>query len=79
MCVAGAASITEVECACVYMVVGCGGEGVTVCVGVIAWVRKTVCGWGSLDSCHKVCVGREGGESVCECVGVGVTGVIVCG
>ena len=49
-------------------------------VGVIAWVRKGVCGWDSLDCCLKVCTcvcqgrgGRGGGRSACVCVGVGVT------
>ena len=42
-------------------------------VGVIAWVRKIVCGWGSLDCCRKVhvhvCVwGERGRGSVCVCV-----------
>ena len=40
---------------CVWMC-GCGCDCVCVCVcvGVIAWVRKGVCGWSSLDSYHKV-------------------------
>ena len=52
-------------------------------VGVIAWVRKGVCGWDSLDCCLKVhdvhvCVfqgrGKRGRGSACvyDCVGVGV-------
>ena len=46
-----------------------------VCVGVIVWVRKGVCGWNSLDCFLKVhvctcrCVGGRG--SVCVCVGGG--------
>ena len=51
---------------------------------MIAWVRKGVCGWDSLDCCLKVhvcvCRGREGGKKgrggVCVCGTVGV-GVIV--
>ena len=52
-----------------------------VCGGVIACVRKGVCGWNSLDCCLNVCtymcVSREGGRGgggvcVCDCVGVGV-------
>ena len=47
--------------------------GVTVGVGVIAWVWKGVYGWDSLDCCLKVCTcvcrGRgEEGECVCVCV-----------
>ena len=42
---------------------------------MIAWVRKGVCGWDSLDCCLKVrtsmCVSREG--EVCVCGWVGVT------
>ena len=39
-------------------------------MGVIVWVRKAVCGWGSLDCCRKVCVcvlggGRGDGVGVC--------------
>ena len=46
-------------------------------VGVIAWVRKGVCGWYSLNCCCKVCMcvwGGVWGECVCgcDCVGVGV-------
>ena len=45
-------------------------------VGVIAWVRKGVCGWDSLDCCLKVCtcmcVSGEGGVCVCVCVCVWV-------
>ena len=45
-------------------------------VGVIAWVRKGVFGWGSLDCCRKMCVwgvGERGEvECVCDCLGVGV-------
>ena len=56
-------------------------------VGVIAWVRKGVCGCYTFNCCCKVCMcvrvlggregGREGGSmggSVCgcDCVGVGV-------
>ena len=43
-------------------------------VGVIAWVRKGVCGWNSLDCCLKVhvckcrCMAGEGGVCVCVCV-----------
>ena len=45
---------------------------------MIAWVRKGVCGWDSLDCCLKVCtcmcVSGEGAEEkeggVCGCVGV---------
>ena len=29
-------------------------------MGVIAWVRKGACGWGSLDCCSSVCVGGGG-------------------
>ena len=43
------------------------------CVGVIAWARKGVCGWYSLNCCCKICVF---GECVCVCVTVCV-GVIV--
>ena len=39
---------------------GCG----LVCVGVITWVMKGVCGWDSLDCCCKVCGGEEGEEGV---------------
>ena len=51
----------------------CVGVGVIVWVGVsvvIAWVRKGVCGWNSLDCCLKVdvctcrCVSGEGGVCV---------------
>ena len=44
-------------------------------MGMIAWVRKAVCGWGSLDCCRKVCVcvgrGDDDGVGVCggDCVG----------
>ena len=42
-----------------------------VCVCVIAWERKAVCGWGSLDCCSKVCAWGEGeGGVVCVCVWV---------
>ena len=46
--------------------------GVTVCVCVIAWVRKGVCGCDGLDCCCKVCEGERGGKCVrgCDCVGV---------
>ena len=49
-------------------------------MGVIAWVRKAVCGWGSLDCCRKVCVGvGGGGEGECVCVwGGGEVMVWVC-
>ena len=63
----GAALIAAVNCVCG----GGGGRGECVCgyvgmgVGVIAWVRKAVCGWGSLDCCRKVCVcGGRGGVNV---------------
>ena len=52
------------------------------CVGVIACVRKGVCGWDSRKCCHKVCVSVGGGRGevgvcvyVCVCVYVDV---IVC-
>ena len=32
---------------------GGGSVGVNVRVGVIAWVKKAGCGWGSLDCCRK--------------------------
>ena len=50
-------------------------------VGVIAWVRKGLCGWYSLNCCCKVCMcwrggsvgGVWGGVTVwvggCDCVG----------
>ena len=48
-----------------YVCVSGGGSvgGVCVGVGLIAWVRKGVCGWYSLNCCCKVCmcVGGEGG------------------
>ena len=37
---------------------------VWVCVGVIAWARKGVCGWGSLDCCSR----ERDRERVCVCV-----------
>ena len=46
---------------------------VLVCVGVIVWVWKLVCGLGSLDCCCKVyvCWGEGEGEvGVDVCVGV---------
>ena len=50
------------ECLC-----GCG------CVGIIAWVVRAVCGWGSLDCCSVcVCVCVCVRVCVCDCVGVGV-------
>ena len=56
----GIALIADVK----YVCVG-GSVGMDVCVCVcgcdFAWVRKRVCGWGSLDCCckvsHIVCVG----------------------
>ena len=36
----------------------------SVCVGVIAWAMRAVCGWDSLDCCSRVIV--------YGCVGVGV-------
>ena len=41
-------------CVCVCVIVWVG-------VGVIAWMKKGVCGWDTLDCCHKVC-----GEGGCE-------------
>ena len=55
----------------------------SVCVCVIAWARRAVCGWGSLDCCSRVCVcggaasiaevhvcvwGGGGGEGEGECL-----------
>ena len=62
-------------CVCVYVfcVCVCVSRWVGGCdcvgVGVIAWVRKGLCGWYSLNCCSKVCmcVGGECGGSVCEC------------
>ena len=55
-------------------------------VGVIVLVRKGVCGWDSLDCCHKACVclcvkGKGRGEGcvwmcVCECDYVGVRVIV---
>ena len=41
-------------------------------VGVIAWVRKGVCGWYSLNCCCKVCMCVWGGVRGSVCVGVTV-------
>ena len=41
-------------------------------VGVIAWVRKGVCGWYSLNCCCKVCMCVGGGSVGGVCVGVTV-------
>ena len=69
----GAALIAAVKYICVgepqWEVCGCDY------VGVIAWVRKAVCGWSSLDCCSKLCVWGERGECVYGYVGMGV-GVI---
>ena len=45
-------------------------------VGVIAWVRKGLCGWYTLNCCCKVCmcVWGECGGSVCVGVTVWVGG-----
>ena len=58
------------------------GVIVSVSVGVIAWARKGVCWWYSLNCCCKLCMcvgvgGECGGERVwvqlcgcgCDCVG----------
>ena len=41
-------------------------------VGVLAWVRKGVCKWDSLDCCRKVCVSVG-------CMCKYVCGVCACG
>ena len=49
-------------------------------LAVIAWVRKGVCGWYSLNCCCKVCMCVGGGEG--GSVGVGVIAWVrkgVCG
>ena len=57
----GAALIAAIKYVCG------GGECVCGCdcvgLGVIVWVRKGVCWWGSLDCCSKLCV--RGMGSVC--------------
>ena len=44
-------SVWKVGGGCWY---GCVWVWVWVGVGVIVWVRKGLCGWDSLDYCHKV-------------------------
>ena len=50
----------------------CGG-GDCVGVGVLAWVRKGVCGWDSLHCYCSMCVRRGRGEGKGKCVCVGIT------
>ena len=57
--------IAAVKYACV---LGGSVGGVCVGVGVIAWARKRVCGWYSLNCCCKVCMCVRGVWG--ECVGV---------
>ena len=63
----GERSVCECDCVCV-------GGIVLMGVGVIAWMKKGVCGWDSLDCCRKVCVCvlRGEGEEKGVCVSVTV-------